>query len=73
VLILSRKQGEEVFIGDEIRVVVIDFRGENRVRLGFIAPAEVEIDRREVREDKIRRRSNADPDPQQNGPVPPLS
>ena len=46
-LVLGRKIGEEVVIGDSIRVFVVDVRGD-RVRLGFEAPREVPIYREEV-------------------------
>ena len=46
-LVLSRKKGEEVVIGGLITVTVLEVQGE-RVKLGFTAPAEVPIHRREV-------------------------
>lgn len=46
-LVLSRKLGEEIRIGDEITVKVLSIRGK-RVKLGFHCPAEVSIQRREV-------------------------
>jgi len=46
-LVLSRKPGEEVVIGDNIRVTVVAILG-NRVRLGFEAPAEMHIRREEL-------------------------
>ena len=46
-LVLSRKQGEEVVIGDNIRLTVVAIRG-NRVRLGFTAPPDVSIQREEL-------------------------
>jgi carbon storage regulator len=46
-LVLSRKLGEEVVIGDNIRVTVVAIWG-NRVRLGFEAPAEMLIRREEL-------------------------
>ena len=45
-LVLSRKPGEEVVIGDNIRLTVVAIRG-NQVRLGFTAPPEVSIKREE--------------------------
>ena len=47
-LVLSRRQGEEVVIGDNIRLTVVAIRG-NQVRLGFTAPPEVSIQREELR------------------------
>lgn len=46
-LILTRKANEEIAIGEDVRVVVLDVRG-NRVHLGLIAPNHVEIRRVEV-------------------------
>jgi carbon storage regulator len=46
-LVLSRKQGEEVVIGDNIRLTVVAIRG-GRVRLGFTAPPDVAIQREEL-------------------------
>jgi len=48
-LVLSRKRGESVVIGNGITVTVLDVRGD-RVRLGFDAPAEVPIHRQEVQQ-----------------------
>lgn len=45
-LILSRKQNEEILIGDTIRVQVVSIRG-NAVRLGIKAPKDLEINRPE--------------------------
>ncbi len=46
-LVLSRKLGEAIVIGDGITVTVVEVKGE-RVRLGFTAPAEVPIHREEL-------------------------
>ena len=47
-LVLSRKEGEEVVIGDNILLTVVAIRG-NQVRLSFTAPPDVAIQREEVR------------------------
>ncbi|MEY3023604.1 MAG: carbon storage regulator CsrA, partial [Planctomycetota bacterium] len=52
-LVLSRQRDQTVMIGDEIEVTIVDIRGD-RVRLGFKAPAEVPVHRKEVY-DAIRR------------------
>ena len=46
-LVLSRKLGEQIVIGDNICVTVVAVRG-SQVRLGFAAPEEVSIRREEL-------------------------
>jgi carbon storage regulator len=46
-LVLARKRDEQIVIGDDIVITVVDFKGF-KVRLGIDAPAEVEVHRREV-------------------------
>lgn len=46
-LVLTRKKGERLMIGDDIVVTVIDVRGDG-VRIGFDAPRGVKIQRAEV-------------------------
>lgn len=46
-LILSRKIGESLFIGDDIRVVLLEIRGK-QVRLGIEAPADIVVLREEI-------------------------
>lgn len=48
-LVLTRKAGEELIIGDNIRVTVTRVSG-NRVTLGISAPDDVRIVRGELRE-----------------------
>lgn len=45
-LVLTRKTNESIVIGPGIEVMVVGVRG-NRVRLGFRAPADVSIQRKE--------------------------
>jgi len=45
-LVLTRKTNESICIGPGIEVMVVGVRG-NRVRLGFRAPADVSIQRKE--------------------------
>lgn len=52
-LCLSRKKNEQILIGQNITVEVLEIRGE-KVRLGITAPIEISIDRKEIREAKIR-------------------
>jgi len=60
VLVLSRKQGEKIVIGDNISVVVIEVRGA-KVRLGIDAPRDVAVHREEVYE-AIKRESEQQTD-----------
>lgn len=46
-LLLSRKRGEKVAIGSGVTVTVLEVRG-GRVKLGFHAPADVPIHRKEI-------------------------
>ena len=46
-LVLSRKEGERICIGENIVVTVVAIRGD-RVRLGFEGPREVPIHREEI-------------------------
>ena len=46
-LVLSRKHGEKIVIGDSITVTVVEVKGD-RVRIGVTAPAEVAVHREEV-------------------------
>jgi carbon storage regulator len=48
-LILSRRLGESVKIGDEVTVTVLGVKG-GQVRLGFTAPPNVAVHREEVYE-----------------------
>ena len=48
-LILSRRTGETICIGDDIEVTVLEVRG-NQVRFGITAPKEVAVHREEVYE-----------------------
>jgi len=50
-LVLSRKQGESIRIGKNVWVTVVDI-GKKAVRLAFDAPADVEILRSELEEQR---------------------
>jgi carbon storage regulator len=47
VLVLTRRSGESVMIGDDVVVTVVEVRGDV-VRLGIEAPREVRVHREEV-------------------------
>jgi len=46
-LILTRKVGESVAIGDDIQVSVVEIKG-SQVKLGIKAPREVSVHRQEI-------------------------
>ncbi len=46
-LILTRKLGESIRIGDNIKIVVSDIKGK-QIRIGIEAPEDVSIHREEV-------------------------
>jgi carbon storage regulator len=48
-LVLQRKFGEKILIGDDI-VIEITYLDRGRVRLGITAPPDVRIDREELRQ-----------------------
>lgn len=48
-LVFGRKIGEEVIIGDDIVVKVVSVRG-GKISLGFSAPSDIAINRREIYE-----------------------
>jgi carbon storage regulator len=60
-LILTRRVGETVVIGDDITVTVLGVKG-NQVRLGVDAPREVAVHREEIFERIKRERSNEEVD-----------
>lgn len=46
-LVLTRKRDESIMIGDHIRIVVVDVRGD-QVKLGIEAPRMIPVHREEV-------------------------
>ncbi|MGO2307074.1 MAG: carbon storage regulator CsrA [Providencia sp.] len=46
-LILTRKYGESLTIGDDITVTILGIKG-NQVRIGVIAPKNVPVHREEI-------------------------
>ncbi|MEM1263057.1 MAG: carbon storage regulator CsrA [Pseudomonadota bacterium] len=46
-LILTRKVGESIHIGDEVEITTLGIKG-NQVRLGITAPKTVSIHRKEI-------------------------
>ncbi|HQK99690.1 MAG TPA: carbon storage regulator CsrA [Smithellaceae bacterium] len=46
-LILTRKQGESITIGDNIKITILDVKGKY-VRVGVDAPKELAVHRQEI-------------------------
>jgi carbon storage regulator len=57
-LILTRRAGESLRIGDDVEVTVMAVNGA-QVRIGIKAPINVCVDREEVAERKRRERDNS--------------
>ena len=59
-LILTRRVGETLMIGDDVQVTVLGVKG-NQVRIGVNAPKEVSVHREEIYE-RIKREQQAQPE-----------
>ena len=57
-LILTRRVGETVMIGDEVTITVLGVKG-NQVRVGINAPKSVAVHREEIYE-RIKREQQSD-------------
>lgn len=59
-LVLSRRVGEALYIGDDIVITLVDIQG-NKVRLGISAPRSTDVAREELLtpEERARRRKLA--------------
>lgn len=58
-LILTRRVGETVMIGNEVTVTVLGVKG-NQVRIGVNAPKDVAVHREEIYE-RIKREGDVEP------------
>jgi carbon storage regulator len=63
-LILTRRVGETLMIGDDVTVTVLGVKG-NQVRIGVNAPREVAVHREEIFE-RIKREESGDSNDQEN-------
>ncbi len=64
-LILTRRVGETVVVGDEVTVTVLGIKG-NQVRCGINAPKRVAVHREEIYE-RIRREERDEADEKSKG------
>ena len=46
-LILTRKEDESLFIGDDVEIIILGVKG-NQVRIGINAPKDIDVHREEV-------------------------
>jgi len=56
-LILSRKRGESIMIGDDVEVRIVDI-GDGKVRLGVTGPASVPVHQRERLDSTLEERDS---------------
>jgi carbon storage regulator len=65
-LILSRRVGESIIIGDNIEITIVDIKG-NQIKLGIKAPSEIRVHRYEIyqkiqEENKLAAESSIQPE-----------
>jgi len=58
-LILTRRIGEKLIIGENVTVTVLGVKG-NQVRIGIDAPRDVQVDREEVHQRILKERERLD-------------
>lgn len=56
-LILSRRIGETLVVGDNVKITILSVKG-NQIRIGVEAPKEISIKRGELDEDKFKKNEN---------------
>ena len=64
-LILTRRTGEAIMVGEEVTITVLGVKG-GQVRIGIDAPGEIAVHREEIFE-RIKAEANAGQDSADNG------
>ncbi|HHM9807139.1 TPA: carbon storage regulator CsrA [Pseudomonas aeruginosa] len=59
-LILTRRVGETLMVGDDVTVTVLGVKG-NQVRIGVNAPKEVAVHREEIYQRRIQKEKDQEP------------
>ena len=57
-LVITRRRGDSVMVGEDVEITVVDIRGD-QIRLGINAPRETPVHRKEVYE-AIQREKKCD-------------
>jgi len=70
-LILTRRVGETIVIGDDVIVTVLGIKG-NQVRIGINAPKDVSVHREEIYQ-RIQQEKNTTPKLEEPAPVAPVA
>lgn len=70
-LLLTRKLGENIRIGDDVKITIVEVKG-NHVKLGIDAPPSVKVHREEIYEriQQERQKAERQGQPQEGEPGP---
>ncbi|KUG02329.1 carbon storage regulator [hydrocarbon metagenome] len=63
-LVLNRKKGEAIIIGNDIQIYIVEVQGDN-IKIGIEAPREVSIYRKEIYEEIVEANRQAASQPEE--------